>query len=188
MKDIEILTGGRSFGSYKYSFDSIRTPTPNYDDNPDDLESWLRDGETNPVNGAKDLRTLAHDLAHARPTPCLQYFLDGSRHVYHVDDISYDSRVFPVVAGQVGVACCQRIDGRMHAVQPTVRKTVVSLPNKCDKSGRYPEAFRANLRAKLNENSRLKKLGIQLDDVLTYATADPDRGEFRDRGIATNRS
>jgi hypothetical protein len=31
----------------------------------------------------------------------------GSRHVYHVDDISYGSRVFTVIAGQVGVACCK---------------------------------------------------------------------------------
>jgi len=32
MEDIADITGGRSFQSYKYSFDSIRTPSPNYDD------------------------------------------------------------------------------------------------------------------------------------------------------------
>ena len=138
-----------------------------------------------PQNKSTDLREFASDLVRNRPVPCLRFFLDGSRHVYHVDDISYDSRVFPVVAGQVGVACCKRNDSRMQAVQPTVRKLVVSLPNKCDKSGRYPEAFLANLRAKLNDNPRLKELGLALDDVLTYKTADPEKGEFRDRGIAT---
>ena len=185
MKDIADITGGRSFQSYKYSFDSVRTPSPDYDDNPDEVEAWARDGETMPQNKPTDLRKYAADLARNRPVPCLQYFLDGSRHVYHVDDISYDSRVFPVVAGQVGVACCQRVDGRMQAVQPTVRKLVVSLPNKCDKSGRYPEAFLANLRTKLNDNPRLKGRSISLDDVLMYKTADPERGEFRDRGIAS---
>jgi hypothetical protein len=138
-----------------------------------------------PQNNTTDLREYAAELARNRPIPCLQFFLDGSRHVYHVDDISYDSRVFPVVAGQVGVACCQRIDGRMQAVQPTVHKLVVSLPNKCDKSGRHPEAFLANLRDKVNEKPRLKARELLLDDVLVYRTADPEKGEFRDRGIAT---
>ncbi len=185
MEDIADITGGRSFQSYKYSFDSVRTPSPDYDDNPDDVESWGRDGESMPQNKSTDLQEYAAALTRNRPIPCLQYFLDGSRHVYHVDDISYDSRVFPVVAGQVGVACCQRVDGRMKAVQPTVRKFVVSLPNKCDKSGRYPEAFLANLRGKLNGNPRLDGKGLSLADVLTYITANPERGEFRDRGIAT---
>lgn len=185
MEDIAEITGGRSFQSYKYSFDSVRTPRPNYDDNPDEVESWARDGETKPQNQSTDLQDYAAELARNRPVPCLKFFLDGSRHVYHVDDISYDTRVFPVVAGQVGVACCQRIDGQMRAIQPTVRKLVVSLPNKCDKSGRYPEAFLANLREKLNNNPRLKGKGLSLDDVLTYITANPERGEFRDRGIAT---
>ncbi len=185
MEDIADITGGRSFQSYKYSFDSVRTPSPDYDDNPDEVESWARDGETVPQNKSTDLKDFAAELARNRPVPCLQYFLDGSRHVYHVDDISYDSRVFPVVAGQVGVACCQRIDGRMQAVQPTVRKLAVSLPNKCDKSGRFPQAFLANLRERLNNNPRLKGKGLSLDDVLTYITANPEKGEFRDRGIAT---
>lgn len=185
MEDIAKITGGRSFQSYKYSFDSVRTPSPNYDDSPDDIESWARDGETCPQNRPTDLREYAANLALNRPIPCIQYFLDGSRHVYHVDDISYDSRVFPVVAGQVGVACCQRIDGRLKPVSQALHKLVVSLPNKCDQSGRYPEAFLANLRDKLNGNSRLKGRGLALDEVLTYKTADPERGEFRDRGIAT---
>jgi hypothetical protein len=185
MEDIANITDGRSFQSYKYSFDSVRTPSPNYDDNPDDIESWARDGETNPINGPKNLKEHAEQLARVAPNPCLQYFLDGSRHVYHVDDISYESRVFPAIAGQVGVACCRRVDGLMQAVSPVVHKLVISLPNKCDKSGRYPEAFLSNLRTKLNENPRLNRVGIQLDEVLTYKTADPERGEFRDRGIAT---
>jgi hypothetical protein len=185
MEDIANITNGRSFQSYKYSFDSVRTPSPDYDDNPDEVESWARDGETLPKNTSTDLQEYAATLNRNRPVPCLQFFLDGSRHVYHVDDISYASRVFPVVAGQVGVACCRRIDGRMQAVQQAVHKIVLSLPNKCDKSGRHPEAFLANLREKLNDNHRLKSIGLSLDDILIYKTADPERGEFRDRGIAT---
>ena len=183
MDDIAENTDGINFKSYKYSFDSVRTPSPDYDDNPDEVESWARDGETKPPNKSRDLREYAAELARNRPDPCLQFFLDGSRHVYHVDDISYDSRVFPVIAGQIGVACCQRRDGSMHAIQ-SEHRLVVSLPDKCDKSGRYPEAFRANLRAKLNDNPRLKGRGLSLDVARMYITADPERGEFQDRGIA----
>lgn len=185
MEVIAEETGGRSFQSYKYSFDSVRTPSPDYDDNLDDIEPGARIGETCPQKDATDLQEYAESLAKNRPQPCIQFFLDGSRHVYHVDDISYDSRVFPVVAGQVGVACCQRVNGKIHVVPNPVRKLVISLPNKCDKSGRHPEAFLANLRNKINENARLKTHGLGVDAVLTYKTADPEKGEFRDRGIAT---
>ena len=186
MEDIAKITNGRSFQSYKYSFDAIRTPSPDYDDNPDDIESWARDGETIPQNKPTDLREHAASLARNRPVPCLQFFLDGSRHVYHVDDISYDSRVFPVIAGQVGVACCERFNGLMRVVGNPIHKFVVSLPNKCDKSGRYHKMFLDDLRNKLNDNSRLRDRGLSLHDILTYKTADPEKGEFRDRGIATN--
>lgn len=40
--------------------------------------------------------------------PLFKYFLDGSRRVYKVDDIQYDKKVFPIVSGQISVACCGR--------------------------------------------------------------------------------
>jgi hypothetical protein len=78
MEDIADITGGRSFQSYKYSFDSVRTPSPDYDDNPDDVESWARDGETMPQKDSTNLQNYAAELASNRPVPCLQFFLDGS--------------------------------------------------------------------------------------------------------------
>ena len=55
---------------------------------------------TKPVN----LKPLA-DMIVNQP-PLINYFLDGSRHVFKVDDIAYSKQVFPVVAGQIGVGCC----------------------------------------------------------------------------------
>ncbi|MCX7865416.1 MAG: hypothetical protein N2423_10360, partial [Novosphingobium sp.] len=33
------------------------------------------------------------------------FFLDGSRHTYKVDDMSFQKNVYPIIAGQVGVGC-----------------------------------------------------------------------------------
>ena len=43
-------------------------------------------------------------------TPLFSYFLDGSRHVYKVDDIAIGNRIFPFLAGQIIVGCCERKD------------------------------------------------------------------------------
>lgn len=190
MKDIEKLTEGRSFNSYKYSFDSVRTPTPDYDDTPDGYTiNWEHQGETEnlkePIPLEDTARQISYQMAEFGFEPYLKYFLDGSRHVYHVDDISYGSRVFPVIAGQVDVACCRRDNKQMKAESPTIIKRVISLPDTCDKSGRHPEAYLNYIRDKINENSRLIRLGLHFDDVLTYKTDSLTKTEFRDRAIAT---
>jgi hypothetical protein len=70
MEDIAEITDGKSFQSYKYSFDSVRTPHPDYDDNPDEM-SWEQNGETKPKSGYSDLREHAADIARNLPEPCL---------------------------------------------------------------------------------------------------------------------
>jgi hypothetical protein len=190
MDDITRITEGRSFHSFKYSFDSIRTPSPDYDDTPDGYTiNWEFQGETEnikkPVPLQDHARQLSRQMVEHGTEPYLRFFLDGSRHVYHVDDISYDSRVFPVIAGQVGVACCRRDAGKMKVEHPTIIKRVVSLPDKCDKSGRHPEAYLNYIRDNINENSRLVRLGLQFDDILTYKTDSLNKTDFRDRAIAT---
>lgn len=190
MDEIARITEGRSYHSYKYSFDSVRTPTPDYDDTPDGyVINWERQGETEPLKRPISLednaRQKAQQLSEYGTEPYIRFFLDGSRHVYHIDDISYSSRVFPVIAGQVGVACCRRNAGKMSVEQPSIIKRVISLPDSCDKSGRHPEAHLAYIRDKVNENERLKRFGLKFDDILTYKTDSLTRGEFRDRGIAT---
>jgi hypothetical protein len=190
MDEIAWITEGRSFHSYKYSFDSIRTPSPDYDDTPDGYTiNWEFQGETEnikkPVPLQDHARQLSRQMVEHGAEPYLRFFLDGSRHVYHVDDISYDSRVFPVIAGQVGVACCRRDAGKMKVEYPTIIKRVVSLPDKCDKSGRHPEAYLNYIRDKVNKNSRLVRLGLQFDDILTYKTDFLNKTDFRDRAIAT---
>lgn len=42
--------------------------------------------------------------------PIFSFFLDGSRHVYKVDDMAIGKKIFPVLAGQIVVGCCERKD------------------------------------------------------------------------------
>lgn len=56
-----------------------------------------------------------------------KYFLDGSRHVYKVGDVAIGGMVYPVVAGQIIVGCCQR-NGRAISDFQHVRKIVLSMP------------------------------------------------------------
>ena len=92
MEDIASLTEGTSFNSYKYSFDSIRTPEPSYDENPDGYRIvWDKNGETHPSGQSVSLHEYASQLTklstEVGTEPYIRFFLDGSRHVYHVDDM-----------------------------------------------------------------------------------------------------
>ncbi len=58
-------------------------------------------------------KPLADKLQSVGEELLLKYFLDGSRHVFKVDDIAYNKQVFPVVAGQIGIGCCKCENKRM---------------------------------------------------------------------------
>lgn len=109
MEIIEKETKGKSYHTYKYSYDSIGVPSIVYDDDENKVMKWRDSGETSNPKRAVPLKDFADKLFENGEQPLLKYFLDGSRHVFKVDDIAYNKQVFPVVAGQVGVGCCRRI-------------------------------------------------------------------------------
>ena len=107
MQFIERETNGKSYHTYKYSYDSIGIPSIEYDDDPNKVMKWKDSAETTQHKKAVDLKPLADKISGREP-PLIKYFLDGSRHVFKVDDIAYNKQVYPVVAGQIGVGCCRR--------------------------------------------------------------------------------
>ena len=121
-------TNGKSYKTYKYCFDSAETSPIDYDDNKQ--ITWKKYGETVPPKGTKDMREEA-DLLMSE-APLFSYFLDGSRHTYKVDDIAYKNQVYPIVAGQVGISCCTRIDGEMRAFK-FERRLAIALPKAANK-------------------------------------------------------
>jgi hypothetical protein len=59
-------------------------------------------------------------------TPSLfNYFLDGSRKPYKIGDmITTDNKFAPVVAGQIGAACCKRVNKKMELFK-ILRKNLI---------------------------------------------------------------
>ena len=170
MEFIAKETKGKSYHTYKYSYDSIGVPSIDYDDDPNRIMKWRDSGETEVLKKSRDLKPLADQLHQFGAKPLLKYFLDGSRHVFKVDDIAYNKQVFPVVAGQIGVGCCRRDDKRMHK-ERFYRELVLALPDKANADGWDDTAFFASKVKKLNTAKELQRLGLQFSAILPYSTS-----------------
>lgn len=170
MEIIEKETGGKSYHTYKYSYDSIGVPSIDYDDDPNKIMKWKDSGETGLPKKSIDLKPLSDQLKTISEKPLLKYFLDGSRHVFKVDDIAYNKQVFPVVAGQIGIGCCKRENKRMIP-ERFYRELVLALPDKANADGWDDAAYFAAKAKKLNESEELKRLGLHFSSIIPYSTS-----------------
>lgn len=180
-KIMEIIakeTKGKSYHTYKYSYDSVGLPSIDYDDDPNKIMKWKDSAETGSPKRAIDLKPLADRLQEIGEPPLLKYFLDGSRHVFKVDDIAYNKQVFPVVAGQIGIGCCSREDKRMHK-ERFYRELVLALPDKANTDGWDDTAYFASKVAKINESEELRRLGLKFSAILPYSTAKTGIGDSK---------
>ena len=183
MEIIEKETKGKSYHTYKYSYDSIGIPSIDYDDESDKVMKWQDTAETVKHISSIDLKPHADSIRGTEPL--IRFFLDGSRHVFKVDDIAYNKQVFPVVAGQIGVGCCKRENKRMSK-ELFYRELVLSLPDKANPDGWDDAAFFKSKVDRLNESEELKKLGLQFATILPYKTtaAKDVRVKLEDLAIA----
>ncbi|HIV63086.1 MAG TPA: hypothetical protein H9746_09670 [Candidatus Butyricicoccus avistercoris] len=182
MEIIANETNGKSYNTEKYSFDTIGMPSFSYDDDGTKIMKWHISGET--IRHKKPVPLYDYAKHLQSKTPIITYFLDGSRHTYKVDDISYNKQVYPVIAGQVGVGCCKRVNGLMHS-EKFYRRIVLVLPNVCNADGWGDEEFFAAKTVKLNKSDELKKLGIEISAIIPYSMPkDKRKGKVEDSGIA----
>lgn len=166
-------TEGKPFASYRYCYDSeSQSGAENLEEK--ELRN-LRDYAEN-VKDAKT-RNMAYLAGEAmKRAPLFRYFLDGSRMVYKVDDIQYDSKVYPIVAGQISVACCERkmlSDGITFGSFAHVEEeaySVLSLPEVANPTGEKPNLFFGNLCRKANEQEVSKRNSIVIKKILPYST------------------
>lgn len=187
LKFIANETQGECFTSFKYCYDNVASPAVEYEDresNYINLKEYAED-EHNPK--PRDMRHRA-EICLQGP-PLFKYFLDGSRRVYKVDDIQYDKKVFPIVSGQISVACCGREmndDNTFKSFRHIAEETypVICLPVKANGEGIDHNVFFRNLRDKINELPQLKASGIQFEKVLYYLTKLDGRETFENKGIA----
>lgn len=182
MDILEDVTGGKSYKAHKYGLDHAERPSIDYGEN-DNV--WKKTAETTRHRTYIDLSDLCKKFA-MRDEQIFTYFLDGSRRVFKVDDIAYSqsggrSVIYPVIAGQIGVGCCRRVNRRI-APEKFKREIVISMPdiaNADGKSGFFPATAK-----KLNESNELKRLGVEFSTILPYKTVKNDEKKFEDRATA----
>ena len=187
LKFIANETQGECFTSFKYCYDSISAPTIEYEDGEKgyiNLKEYAED-EHNPK--PRDMRTRA-SICMQGP-PLFKYFLDGSRRVDKIDDIQYDKKVFPIVSGQISVACCCRemnddntFRGFSHVEEETY--PVLCLPVTANGEGIDHDVFFRNLRDKLNALPQLLNAGVNIEKVLYYKTKLEGKETLENKGIA----
>jgi hypothetical protein len=176
------VTGGKSYKAHKYGLDHVDRPSVDYGDSE---IIWKRRAETTPYKTYVDVSRLSKNLA-SRGEQILIYFLDGSRRIFKVDDIAYAqsggrSVIYPVIAGQIGVGCCRRVNKKVVPVK-FKREFVLSMPDVADADGK-PGFWPATAK-KLSECDELKRLGIQFSTILPYKTSKNDDKKFEDRATA----
>ena len=177
-------TDGKNYKSYKYCYESNQVPKIEYDDKKDIRAK--RKGETNKsLTRAKSVKDLADQIIGA--PPLFQYFLDGSRRTYKVDDIAYGKKLYPIIAGQIGVAVCCRKSPHSFKAYTQKRPLVIAIPENANAqtSLRNEHLFFKKLLVKLNEQEILKKQNIQFDKILSYRSSiTTDKDKYEDRGIS----
>lgn len=188
LDDIANETNGKSFKTHKYSFDGIEVPRFDYDDHKHQI-IWKRYGETERLTKPKNLKAMA-DSCHGN-TPLFAYFLDGSRKTYKVDDMAYRNQIYPIIAGQVGVGCCTRINMNMQPLycgsSPMFeRNLVISLP-KIAKANDWDndELAFEHLRKKINMRPEMLAKHIYFSKILSYSAKVDVGDKIENKGIAT---
>jgi hypothetical protein len=173
-------TDGKSFKTNKFCLDSISNSAINYEE-PNNI-SLNQYGETIKSKESIDLSEQSKKLEGAEPL--FKYFLDGSRRTYKVDDVIYDKKVFPIIAGQIGVGCCYR-ENRQLIPDVLEMHNVIALPESADKDGNFRDNFFENLKNKISEIDVLKKRNISFSKILIYNEQTLQPGQrYENFGIA----
>lgn len=136
-------------------------------------------GETHPP---KPYQTLAQQSKNVSDTAqILNYFSDGSRRVYKVDDIAYQSGsrklIYPIVAGQVVTGCCRRVDRKMHEEKFSA-EIVLAVPDVTNPRS-FDGGFFTNLAQRLSESAQ-----IPIAKVLPYSTSRKPVEKLEERAVA----
>lgn len=179
-------TQGKPFASYKYCFDTVEMPHILYEEQENSYIPLKEYAENVHDPKSRNLFPLAENCMNS--APLFRYFLDGSRKVYKVDDIQYDNKVFPVVSGQVSVACCERLmndnntfNSFKHFAEEVY--SVLCLPVKANMEGVDNKLFFDNLCKKINELAGLKER-VNLRKVLYYMTAIQGKETLENKAVA----
>lgn len=180
-------TQGECFTSFKYCYDNVATPHIEYDTSENSYINLKEYAEDIHDPKPRDISNLAR-ICQQGP-PLFKFFLDGSRKVYKIDDIQYDKKVFPIISGQISVACCKReLDDSncFKSFQKIAEESysVLCLPVHANYEGIDSAVFFRNLCNKINNQPQLKANGVHLEKILYYYTKLEGKETLENKGIA----
>lgn len=180
-------TNGKCYTSYRYcADDEIRVPTLDFDSKEKEISVVVKEfGETDTnLNKSRSVKALADKLIGSEPL--FHFFLDGSRRTYKVDDIEINRNIYPVIAGQIGVACCQRNNPSQFKCTEFEHNLVLSLPRGANPNGGDASLFFNSLTGKINKTQRIQKAQVSFSKILSYDSKKQDGGiKYEHLGIAT---
>ena len=184
VKFLEKVTNAtRTYKSFKYCFESIDLPSITYDDKQGIVFKPENNGESDKgLKKSKSIEERALQAIELNEQPLFNYFLDGSRRTYKVDDIAYSKRLYPIIAGQIGVACCVRNND--FKCLKFDRQLVLVLPSCACSDGSCDLFFNEKIK-ELNDLPFLLKNNIQFNKILYYKDEALKEGEtYENKGIA----
>lgn len=106
----------------------------------------------------------------------LRFFLDGSRRTYKIADIPIGNRLYPLVAGQVGVGVCERENKKLRPYGTFKMFNILAVPSGLDVNGKnaaHNLAYFDRLKKSINASGTK----LQLDDILCYTASINDNAE-----------
>lgn len=168
------LTYGESYSTHKYCFDTLQPPDSFFEQEKD--YSFQEYGES---ISHKDSIPLV-DLVQKLDKPIFSFFLDGSRRTYKIDDIRYGEKIYPVLIGQIGVACCQRHSSDNFKSLRTENRLILAIPAMANADGEDETDFCIKIKNRINNESSLKNLGIKISKTIAY----PERRDLEYSKIA----
>ena len=171
---LENETDGKCYTSLRYcADDELRLPSVTYGESDSFTIRKDRYGENeSTLKETKDISEYARKIKNNEPL--FRYFLDGSRRTYKVDDIELNRRIFPIMAGQIGVACCERKSPSQFKCAELENNLVLALPTAANPDLKNPELFLNSLANKINQTKRVKSLNILFSKVLSYKSDKQD--------------
>ncbi|MBQ7577667.1 MAG: hypothetical protein IJT21_05310 [Synergistaceae bacterium] len=168
---IERETHGSSYRVEKISADSLEHEQENEDSSGG---VWLRNAESSTDTKYIDIKSESEKLSRS-DKQILNYFIDSARQNYKVDDIVYSQKIYPIIAGQIGVACCKRTAKKLL---PFIyqHEIVIALPDVANFDGQ--KKFFSELKQKLNDSL---SGDLKISVVLNYSTLDAGTKLLDDR-------
>ena len=163
----------------------------NHDDKSASNATKSKFAETNPSR--VKVVSLSHMFQTKHTPPSVfKYFLDGSRHTFKIDDISIGKKIFPIIAGQIIVGCCERKDRDTFKGIDIESLFVLSMPDDFDDDDgkeNFCRSFCQNVNSHvLSKLDGLSESNIQLHKLLLYNTnispEDAGRDVYKNRAVA----